>query len=272
MTSAVVMFEERPDKGAHTSAGAITAGFAILLFLFMWLWTIEVPIPPIPPDPEPPVIELFTIAGVDGGTNQEMGGGSQGNTGQSGAENNDVNPNDSKNPSNPGAITNENSDADYSPTKPTPGSNESSVSNETQALLDKLKNKKNNTTIKIGGDGSGSPYSSGSGNGTGPGVGPNDGGIPGSGNGTGGKTYRKIVFKPDISNPTQEEGIVIVKVRVRKDGSVQFAEAQDAGSTTGNPVLKSLAAQSAYKILFSADPDGPELLELNVNINFTLNK
>lgn len=271
MTSAVEIFEERPDKGAHASAGAVTAGFAILLFLILWLWKIHVPIPPIPPDPEPPMIELFTVAGVDGGTNQEMGGGSQGNTGKPGSQSSDANPNNA-NPSNPGAITNESSDANYSATKPTPGANQSSVSDETQALLDKLKNKKNNTTIKVGGDGTGSPYSSGSGSGTGPGVGPGDGGIPGSGPGTGGKTVRKILFKPDVGNPTQEEGIVAVVVLVDRAGNVQGSEVSPTGSTTGNPTLKATATQAAWKIKFSEDPNGPDLLKLTVNINFTLNK
>lgn len=270
MTSAVV-FDERADRGAHATAGIITAAVATLLLLLLIFLKIYKPIPPIPPDPEAFAIEYYDVEGFAGGTNQEMGGGSQGNTGESGSQNSDPSENNSS-PSNPGAITNENSDAEYSPAKPTPGSNESSVSDETKALLDKLKNKKSNTTIKVGGDGSGSPYSTGTGSGTGPGVGPNDGGIPGSGGGTGGKTYRKIIFKPDIANPTQEEGVVAVIVIVDRQGNVTKAEVSPTGSTTGNPVLKSTATQSAYKIKFDEDPDGPELLKLSVNINFTLTK
>lgn len=275
MNSAVVFFDngaaDRPDPIAHTTAAISTAAFALLLLLVLLFVTIKIPNPPIPQDKEAPTLEI-DLGMFAGGTNEAMGGGSQGNTGDPGSQN--ASPTDAaNNPSNPGAITNEASDAPFSPAKPTPGAEQSSVSSETQALLDKLKNKKNNTSIKIGGDGSGSPYSSGLGNGTGPGVGPNDGGIPNDGNGDGdGKRYRKILFKPDISNPTQEEGVVAVKVRVRKDGTVAFAEAVAAGSTTGNPVLKATAAQSAYKIIFDADDKGPELLELTVNINFTLTK
>lgn len=271
MTSAVEIFDDRPDKAAHTTAGIVTTSIAVLILLILWLWKIVIPIPPIPPDQTVPTMELFPVGMIEGGTNQELGGGSQGNTGDPGSQNMDA-ADGHNTPSNPGAITNPNSDAAYSAAHPTPGSDKASVSDETQALLDKLKNKKNNTSIKIGGDGSGSPYTSGSGNGTGPGVGPNDGGLPGQGGDGGGKRYRKILFKPDIVNPTQEEGVVAVKIRVRKDGTVAFAEALSAGSTTGNPILKSTAAQSAYKIIFDEDPNGPELLELVVNINFTLQK
>jgi len=272
MSSAVVYFEEpRVDRRAHTTAGLITLGFTILLLLLLWFIKIYTPIPPIPADVEPPTMELFDFGAIEGGTNEAMGGGSQGNTGDPGQQNSEPTPNNAP-PTNPGAITNENSDAQYSAAHPTPGSDKASVSDETQALLDKMKNKKNNTSIKIGGDGSGSPYSSGTGNGTGPGVGPNDGGIPGQGGDGGGKHYRKILFKPDISNPSQEEAVVAVKVRVRRDGTVAYAEAMAAGSTTGNPILRSTAQQSAYKIIFDEDQKGPELLELVVNINFTLQK
>lgn len=277
MTSATLFYHnedaDRPDAVAHTTAAITTVTFAVLLLLLLWLITIKIPNPPIPPDKEAPTLEI-DLGFFNGGTNEEMGGGSLGNTGDPGAQNADPS-NSNAEPTNPGAITNENSDAPFSPAKPTPGANEASVSDETQALLDKLKNKKNNTTIKIGGDGTGSPYSTGVGPGTGPGVGPNDGGIPGQGgdgNGVTPKRYRKIIFKPDISNPSQEEAVVAVKVRVRKDGTVAYAEALAQGSTTGNPVLKATATQSAYKILFDEDPAGPELLELTVNINFTLSK
>lgn len=269
MTSAVEIFNERPDKRAHTTAGIITAVFLTILLLVLWLYKIYTPIPPIPPDPEVITIEFVRDA-APGGTYQEMGGGSQGETGKPGSQ---VTPDDGKpTPTPTGAITSPNADGPHSDAHATPNA-EPSVSAETQALLDKLKNKKTNTTIKIGGDGSGSPYSSGQGDKDGVGVGPNSGGIPGGGNGGGGmKSYRKIIFKPDIANPTQEEGVVAVIVRVNRDGDVTYAEVDPAHSTTGNPILKSTATQSAYKIKFDSDPDGPELLQLSVNINFTLTK
>lgn len=271
MTSAVANFRAPVDKKAHATAGITTGAVAILLLLALWLIKIITPLPPIPPDVEPPAMELFDLGALVGGTDEPMGGGSEGNTGDAGSQNSEPTPNDA-NPSNPGAITNENSDAAYSPAKPTPGSNEASVSDETKALMDKLKNKKNNTSIKIGGDGSGSPYSSGKGDGVGPGVGPNNGGIPGPGNGNGGGKVRHILFKPDIANPTQEEATVSVTVRVRRDGSVEHAEYNPSGSTTGNSLLLSTATQSAYKIRFDEDPTGPELLLLTIKINFTLTK
>ena len=271
MTSAAVDLREPVDTQAHTTASIVTTVLAIVLLLLLWFIKIYTPIPPIPPDKEPPTIELY-VAGAAGGNNMEMGGGSQGNTGDPGSQNMDVNP-DKANPSNPGAITNPNSDAAHSQAKPTPGSNEASVSDETLALMEKQKNKKNNTTIKIGGDGSGSPYSSGKGDNEGIGTGDKDGGIPNP-NGTGGgaKHYRKIIFKPDIANPTQEEAVVAVVVRVRRDGTVAHAVYTPKGTTTGNSLLHSTATQSAYKILFDEDLNGPELLELTININFTLNK
>lgn len=272
MTSAVVNFQSREDRGAHTTSGIITAAVAALMLLILLLWKITTPIPPIPPDVEPPTMELYELGLVAGGNDMEMGGGSQGNTGEAGQQNS-AESDAQANPSNPGAITNENSDAAYSPAKPTPGSNEASVSDETLELMNKLKNKKNNATIKIGGDGSGSPYSSGKGNDNGIGIGPGDGGIPGKNPGDGGgKRYRSIVFKPDISNPTQEEAVVAVVVRVDRSGVVRHAEYTPKGTTTGNTILHSTATQSAYKIRFDEDSQGPELLELVVNINFTLNK
>ncbi len=272
MPSAVVDFQmPTVDKRAHTTAGLITLGFAILLLLLLWFIKIYTPIPPIPPDVETPTMELFDLGALEGGTNQEMGGGSQGNTGHAGSQNSEPTPNDA-NPSSPGAITNENSDAAYSPAHPTPGSDKASVSDETQKLLDKMKNKKNNTAVNMnGGQGSG-PYSSGGiGNDNGPGVGPGDGGIPGQG-GTGSNKTIRIQFSPDVSNPTQEEGAVAVRVSVDRTGKVTKAEAVNAGSTTGNPILKSTATQSAYKVIFNSDDDRPEIVQCVITFNFTLTK
>lgn len=271
MVAAIDFYQDKADKTAHTTAGISTSAFAVLLLLILWLITIKLPNPPIPPDTEVPEIQVVFPEGMlFGGNNMAMGGGSQGETGKPGTQVSEPTPSNPT-PSNPGAITNPNSDAAYSPAKPTPGAEDASVSAETQALLDKLKNKKNNTAINVGGDGSGSPYSSGMGDDNGIGKGPGDGGLPGTG-GNGGKHYRKIIFKPDIGNPTQEEGVVAVIVIVDRAGNVTHAEVSPTGSTTGNPLLKSTATQSAYKIKFDEDPNGPELLKLTVNINFTLTK
>ncbi len=268
MTSAVEIFDDRPDKSAHTTAGILTASFAILLLLLLWLIKIVTPIPAIPPDPETLSIELYD-GPMPGGTNQVMGGGSQGNTGDPGSQNSD--PTDANsNPSQTGAITNPNSESNvHSNAQPTPNA-EPSVSSETQALLDKLKNKKNNTSVSVGGQGNSGPYSTGIGDGNGPGVGPGDGGIPGQGgNGGTNKTIR-IEYSPDVANPTQEEGVVSVRVSVNRDGSVTKAEATTGGSTTGNPQLKATATQSAYKVRFNADDDRPEIVQCVISFNFTL--
>ena len=271
MTSAVEIFDDRPDKSAHTTAGIITASFAILLLLLLWLWQIVIPIPPIPDDPEVLSVTLYN-GPTPGGTNQALGGGSQGNTGDPGAQNADPTANNS-NPSQTGAITNPNSPSNVnSNAHPTPNATPS-VSDETQALLDKLKNKKNNTSVTVGGQGNSGPYSSGVGDGQGPGVGPNNGGIPGGGNGGGGgdKTIR-IIYSPDVANPTQEEGVVSVRVYVDKDGNVTKAEATTGGTTTGNPQLKATATQSAYKVRFNSDDKRDEIVQCIISFKFTLTK
>lgn len=271
MTSAVEIFDDRPDKRAHTTAGIVTAAFLTILLLLLWLIKIITPIPAIPPDPETMTIKLYT-GPMPGGTNQVMGGGSQGNTGDPGSQNSD--PTDANsNPSQTGAITNPNSSSDvHSNASPTPNA-QPSVSSETQALLDKLKNKKNNTSVTVGGQGNSGPYSTGVGDGNGPGVGPGDGGIPGQGgNGGGANKTIRIEYSPDVANPTQEEGIVSVRVYVDRSGGVTKAEATSGGTTTGNPQLKATATQSAYKVRFNSDDDRPEIVQCVISFKFTLQK
>lgn len=270
MTSAVEFYEDRPDKSAHATAGITTALFLVLLLLLLWLIPIVTPIPPFPSDPEAPVVQLFDFGAIEGGNNMEMGGGSQGNTGQAGAQTDNENPTDG-NPSQTGAITNENSEAVSVPSKPTPG-RDASVSDATLEALNKLKNKKNNTAVSFGGQGNSGPYSTGIGDGNGIGVGPNDGGIPGDGGGNGGGKTIRITYSPDVANPTQEEGVVSVRVSVNREGTVIKAEATAGGSTTGNPQLKATATQSAYKVRFNADDDRGEIVQCIISFNFTLQK
>jgi protein TonB len=271
MTSAVEFFDDRPDKSAHTTAGIVTVSVALLLFLLLWLWKIVIPIPPFPDDPQVLTVTLYN-GPKPGGTNQVLGGGSQGNTGDPGAQN-DAPTEANSNPSQTGAITNPNSSSDvHSNASSTPNA-QPSVSSETQALLDKLKNKKNNTSVTVGGQGNSGPYSTGVGDGNGPGVGPGDGGIPGGGNGGGGgdKTIR-IIYSPDVANPTQEEGVVAVRVYVDREGNVTKAEATTGGTTTGNPQLKATATQSAYKVRFNADDKRGDIVQCIISFKFTLQK
>jgi hypothetical protein len=271
MTSAVEIFDDRPDKRAHTTASIVTVVFLTILLLLLWLIKIYTPIPPIPPDPETMTIELYT-GPTPGGTNQAMGGGSQGNTGDPGSQN-DAPTDANSNPSQTGQITNPNSNSQVSSNASATPNAQPSVSNETQALLDKLKNKKNNTSVTVGGQGNSGPYSTGTGDGNGPGVGPNDGGIPGDGNGLGGgkeKTIR-IIFSPDVANPSQEEAVVSVRVSVDRSGSVTLAEATKSGST-GNGQQRATATQSAYKVRFNADDDRPEIVQCVISFKFTVQK
>lgn len=270
MAIAADVFDDRRDKGAHAVAGIVTALFAVLLLLLLWLINITTPIPPIPADPEVLTISLYN--GPPGGTNQVLGGGSQGNTGKPGSQNSDPTENNS-NPSQTGAITSPTSPSDiHSNATPTPNS-QPSVSSETQALLDKLKNKKNSTSVTVGGQGNSGPYSTGIGDDDGPGPGPGDGGLPGDGPpGGGGDKKIRITYSPDVANPTQEEGVVSVRVSVNREGNVTKAEATPGGSTTGNPQLKATATQSAYKVRFNADEDRPEIVQCVISFNFTLQK
>jgi hypothetical protein len=269
----------RDEKQGRLTGMIITGAIAVALFLTFWLIKIITPIPAIPPDPEVISLEIGLIDGT-GGDAETQGGGSFGNTGTPGSQQaSDAAPaDDPKSPTDKGSVTDPTSDNDAASDSKNDGVQTQQPSKEMLAVMNSWKKNKGAATINIGGDGRGDPYTGGLGDGSGSDVGPG-GGDPGTGGpgGGGGKDpvgeshrYRKIVSKPDIVNPTQEEGKVVVNVYVDRKGNVTKTEVNPAGTTTTNSVLRSTATQSAYKIVFNPDPGGPESLKLSVDIYFTL--
>ncbi|HET6991871.1 MAG TPA: hypothetical protein VFJ43_11130 [Bacteroidia bacterium] len=282
MTAGIALSRQEPDKDERNGrlvGGIVTIAIAVALFLAL-LIKIITPIPAIPPDPEAMTLEIGLTDGT-GGDAANQGGGSNGNTGvpgmQTPSNTQNVQP---KNPADGGTVTDPNSDnAATSPTTHTGTATTPTVSNDVLAALANWKKNKGAASINIGGDGKGDPYTGGLGNGSGSDIGPNNGGDPGNGgnggqHGTGplgnGNRIRKILSKPEIVNPTQEEGKVVVNVYVDRTGHVTKTEVKTDGTTTMNSVLRSTATQSAYKIVFDADPNGPESLILPIDIYFTL--
>lgn len=280
-TFAFQLEDTRDEKRGKLIAGISTAAFFILLLLILILIKIITPIPAIPPDPEVMTVEIGLIDG-SGGDAATQGGGSNGNTGLPGQQN-PSEANASIKPVSPpdnGSVTDPTADNNTtaSTSNHTSTSDQPTVSNDVLAALANWKKNKNAASIKIGGDGKGDPYTGGLGNGSGIDKGPGQG-DPGTGGpgGHGGNSpsgdghrTRHILSKPEIVNPTQEEGKVVVNVYVDRSGKVTRTEVNPNGTTTLNSVLRSTATQSAYNIKFDADPAGPELLLLPIDIYFTL--
>lgn len=269
----------RDEKQARLTGMIVTGAIAVALFLTFWLIKIITPIPAMPPpDPEVISLEIGLVDGT-GGDAETQGGGSSGNTGAPGSqEASDAAPADQpQTPQDKGSVTDPTSDNDPATDSKNDGVQQQQPSKEMLAVMDKWKKNKGAATINIGGDGRGDPYTGGLGDGSGSDQGsgdgdPGPGGKPGGANGDNfeGHRYRKIVSKPEIVNPTQEEGKVVVNVYVDRKGNVTKTEVNPAGTTTTNSVLRSTATQSAYKIVFSQDPGGPESLKLSIDIYFTL--
>jgi TonB family protein len=119
-----------------------------------------------------------------------------------------------------------------------------------------------------GGGGSDGGGGGSQGTGIGPGSGPSIGPNSGTGNGDG----RKVVSKPALTNPTQEEGRVMVEVTIDQDGNVTKAVAKRSHSktTTSNETLIKQAEKLAKQFKFSKDDNGPALQTTTFAINFTL--
>ncbi|HTL81778.1 MAG TPA: hypothetical protein VL651_08740 [Bacteroidia bacterium] len=260
--------EDDRNKKARIVAWTCTSVFTIALILLLILWKIITPIPAMPPDPEVISVEI----GIDdgsGGDATNPGGGSQGNTGHPGV-NDGGNPTQAPpTPTSDGSVTDPNSTASVTAN---PNYHSNVTQSEIDATLASFNKNKGKATIALGGQGSGDPYTGGLGNGSGDGPGPGTGGDPGTtghGGNPNGTTFRSIKSKPDIINPTQEEGIVEVLVHVRQDGTVSSVEIGSHG-TTGNSVLQATATQSAHHIIFNADPSAPVDELISIEIKFTL--
>lgn len=276
-TFPTLLDDNRDERQARTISSIVTAGIAVLLFLVLFLIQIITPIPAIPPPEELITLEIGLNLGT-GGDAEMRGGGSEGNTGTPGmAAPSDAASAPPTNPTDKGAVTGDNPD-NPSATNSNHDGEAKQPSAEMLAAIANFNKNKGKASIKVGGDGKGDPYTGGLGDGSGSDIGPKDGGDPGPGGGgggggndpTGGKRFRSIVSAPQIVNPTQEEGKVVVNVYVNRQGKVVKTERSAAGSTTFNPTLIATATQSAYKIVFNPDPQGPELLLLAIDIVFTL--
>lgn len=119
-----------------------------------------------------------------------------------------------------------------------------------------------------GGGGSDGGNGGTSGGGFGPGNGPNIGPNSGTGDGSG----RTVISKPALTNPTQEEGRVMVEVTIDQDGNVTkvVAKRTHPKTTTSNETLIKQAEKLAKQFKFSKDTNGPELQVTTFAINFTL--
>jgi hypothetical protein len=280
---AISEMDRRTTRQARIIALSITGGIALLLLLAFLFIQIITPIPAIPPDPEP--IELTLEMGLLDGTGGDaatQGGGSEGNTGMPGMQNpNNASDPTPKTPADDGAVTGDDPENPAAPSSNHDGdAKQPTVSKETLAAMEMWKKNKGAASINIGGDGKGDPYTGGLGDGSGSDRGPKTGGDVGDGDKPGGKDgpdkvgngnrVRRIMSKPEIVNPTQSEGKVVVNVYVNREGKVVKTEVNPAGTTTMNSTLRATATQSAYKIVFDADPRGPELLLLPIDIYFTL--
>lgn len=129
------------------------------------------------------------------------------------------------------------------------------------------------------GDPSGRPFGGqgGQGNnpaqtGTGPGIGPGQQGGDSRGSGVkidlAGRTPKQL-FKPDYN--IQEEGRVVVKISVDKQGNVIAATTDGVrGSTTTSHVLHQKAIEAARRCKFDVKPDAPPVQVGYITYNFIL--
>jgi len=67
-----------------------------------------------------------------------------------------------------------------------------------------------------------------------------------------------------------EQGTVIVKIWVNKDGKVVNARVNVTGTTTSNTKLQNLAISAALKATFNSNPDGPEVQTGTITYQFVL--
>ncbi len=241
-------------------AGSISAGIALLLFLFLLLYTITTRNPP------------FELAGEDG---MEMNFGTY-NEGTGEVENDGIgdatNVVTSESVSNPPPTENtaaevfENGEpvVKADPKNPTPKTeNPTTVitpvkpSNTNNSLLNNFVKGNTSTGTNGGGDGnSGTAGNDGVPNGN-----PNTNGLGGTGNNpnqignsAGGSGFslagRKALSLPKV-NDSKEEGIVVVTIKVNKEGKVIEAEPNGRGTNTSSSALKSKARQAALSAVFS---------------------
>lgn len=117
------------------------------------------------------------------------------------------------------------------------------------------KGKKDGAKDGTGKDGSGT---GGKGTGGGSGIGYSLGG-------------RGALSLPKPGYNSNQQGIVIVEIKVDRSGKVVWVDAPARGSTTNAAALVNAAKQAAYKAKFSANPNGPEKQKGTITYTFKLN-
>lgn len=92
-----------------------------------------------------------------------------------------------------------------------------------------------------------------------------DGALSGNNPGVGGNgpsyalTGRKLLSVPPIEDVSQETGVIVVKIKVNRNGDVIDAQYTTSGSNTSSTVLKSKAIGAAKKAKFNSEPNAPEV-------------
>jgi hypothetical protein len=95
----------------------------------------------------------------------------------------------------------------------------------------------------------------------------------GSGAGSGNNTVpREVISKPEIKNPTQEDGTVSVELLIDREGKVVKATVMSSGgkTTTHNEELLKAARQYALQYRFNEVDSGPETVKQIIHIAFKL--
>lgn len=81
---------------------------------------------------------------------------------------------------------------------------------------------------------------------------------------------RSASYKPTVIENSQEEGKVVIKIWVDRQGTVSRAEFTSAGSTNNSSVLKNAAIAAARKTKFNADPNAAALQQGKMTFRFSL--
>ena len=86
------------------------------------------------------------------------------------------------------------------------------------------------------------------------------------------KNYQIVFFQLCLlNNDSQQQGKVIVTIRVNRNGKVINATPGAKGSTTTNSYLYSKAKEAALKTTFEANSSAPEIQIGTIIYNFMLN-
>ena len=96
-----------------------------------------------------------------------------------------------------------------------------------------------------------------------------------TGSGTGGNynlAGRKVLSTPKKQPDCQEEGVVVVRITVAKNGKVMSAIPGVKGSTNTAPCLKKAAKEAALSTIWNSDGAAPEIQTGTIIYKFSLSK